>query len=335
MRILFTSHAFFPSIGGLETFADLFARSFYERGHRVTVVTQTPGTTYPGNVLVLRHPRPGRLLAEVKRCDVFVQNQISLQTVWPALLLPRRVVFIHQTWIGGRPASQDPISLLKRLVLRRGANLAISRAIAEDLPVPATVIPNCYDDLLFQAPPPGKRPFDLGFIGRLVSDKGAGDLLEGLCQIAGNGVHPRVLIIGDGPDRASLEQIAHAAGLDDQIHFSGSQPQHEAAELLRQVEVLVVPSRWPEPFGIVALEGIASGCVILASDAGGLPEAVGSCGLTFPNGNVPELARLLGRLLNDPALRTRLREHAPAHLERFSTRAVMDRYEAFLRNLTR
>ncbi len=53
---------------------------------------------------------------------------------------------------------------------------------------------------------------------------------------------------------------------------------------------LVVPSRWAEPFGIVALEGVASGCIVIGSNAGGLPEAIGPGGVTFPNGDTNSLA---------------------------------------------
>jgi glycosyltransferase involved in cell wall biosynthesis len=57
--------------------------------------------------------------------------------------------------------------------------------------------------------------------------------------------------------------------------------------------ILVVPSIWEEPFGIVALEGIASGCLAIGSEGGGLADAIGACGMTFPNGDSTALAALL------------------------------------------
>ena len=100
-------------------------------------------------------------------------------------------------------------------------------------------------------------------------------------------------------------------------------------------QILVVPSRWREPFGIVALEGIACGCVAVGSAEGGLTEAIGSCGLTFPNGDGPALASVLARLLDDPAECDRLRANAPAHLARFTTRSVAAVYLDAMKNAAR
>jgi glycosyltransferase involved in cell wall biosynthesis len=97
----------------------------------------------------------------------------------------------------------------------------------------------------------------------------------------------------------------------------------------------VVPSRWQEPFGIVALEGIASGCVVVGSAEGGLAEAIGPCGLTFPNGNAPALAHALSRLLNDSAECDRLRQAASAHLARFTPRHVAGLYLDAMKRATR
>src|ERR1044071_8621228 len=120
----------------------------------------------------------------------------------------------------------------------------------------------------------------------------------------------RLTIAGDGPEREPLETQAVKLGLQSRVEFVGSQSSHQLAELLRQHQILVVPSRWREPFGIVALEGIACGCVIVGSAEGGLAEAIGPCGLTFPNGDARALADILARLLTDPAERDRLRQHA-------------------------
>ena len=94
------------------------------------------------------------------------------------------------------------------------------------------------------------------------------------------------------------------------------------AELLNRHRILVVPSRWAEPFGIVALEGIACGCVVVGSENGGLKEAIGPCGITFENGNVRALADQLKRLLNEPEAQASFRQHAVEHLAKFQSDAV-------------
>ena len=114
--------------------------------------------------------------------------------------------------------------------------------------------------------------------------------------------------------------------MQSQVEFAGSRHGEQLAELLRQHEILVVPSLWKEPFGIVALEGIACGCVVIGSAGGGLAETIGPCGVTFPNGNAQALGDAIARLLDDPAERDRLRQNAPSHLARFAPRQVAARY---------
>jgi glycosyltransferase involved in cell wall biosynthesis len=89
---------------------------------------------------------------------------------------------------------------------------------------------------------------------------------------------------------------------------------------------MVIPSRWREPFGVVALEGLACGCVVLASDGGGLPDAVGPAGLLFKRGRLADLSRQLCQLIEHGDLRARLRQQAPAHLARFQEQIVCSRY---------
>jgi glycogen(starch) synthase len=89
---------------------------------------------------------------------------------------------------------------------------------------------------------------------------------------------------------------------------------------------MAVPSRWAEPFGIVALEGIACGCVVVGTDLGGLPEAIGRCGVTVPNSDISAMARALRSLLEDDGLRAEYRFFATVHLVRHSRSEVARSY---------
>jgi glycosyltransferase involved in cell wall biosynthesis len=121
-------------------------------------------------------------------------------------------------------------------------------------------------------------------------------LLAALGHLAERGLLPRLTIAGDGPEREPLAAQARALGIAEQIDFLGSRQGEEVVRLLNAHRILVVPSRYDEPFGIVALEGIACGCLVIGSRGGGLKEAIGRCGLTFANGDSRELADLLERL---------------------------------------
>jgi len=100
-------------------------------------------------------------------------------------------------------------------------------------------------------------------------------------------------------------------------------------------EIMVVPSRLAEPFGVVALEGIACGCALIGSERGGLADAIGPCGIVFPNGDATALAQGLKRLLLDGELRRTLRSHAPPHLARHTPAQIAEEYLTVFRRVMR
>ena len=144
---------------------------------------------------------------------------------------------------------------------------------------------------------------------------------------------PNLTIIGTGPEEQNLRRLTTELALDRQVSFAGQKSGAVLAEVLNRHRVLVVPSRWAEPFGIVALEGIACGCVVVGSEKGGLKEAIGPCGLTFENENVPALVEQLKRLLKDPNLQTSLRQQAAEHLAKFRADAVASAYLRLMRKM--
>src|SRR4030095_13115937 len=183
---------------------------------------------------------------------------------------------------------------LKRFLLRYAdASISVSQAMADDLATPSIVIPNHYRDPLFRLLPGVERSEELLFVGRLVSDKGADILLDALAILERTGHARRLTIVGDGPEAARLRDQARSLGLEDRGAFRGTLIGEEWVETLNRHRVLVVPSCYDEPFGIVALEGIACGCVVVGSAGGGLAEAIGPCGRTFKNGDAADLARVL------------------------------------------
>ena len=325
LKILLGSHHFSPSIGGIETASELLAREFVKLGQHVRVITQTTGSNdfpFP----VIRRPGAIEQLRQVAWCDVFLQNNISLRTLWPLLFIRRPLFVAHQTWITNTRGEVGWQQRLKRFVLRFAKSTAISQAIADQLPTPSVVIGNSYDDEVFRNFYSGNRTTDLIYVGRLVSDKGVDLLIDALSILQESGTKTRLTIVGEGPDRAKLEKQISDLGLQSSVEFVGSRSGPELAEILNRHRILVVPSRWPEPFGIVALEAIACGCVVVGSDQGGLPEAIGPCGITFPNNDAHSLASSLAQLINDPARRELLQREASSHLARFTKRQVANAY---------
>jgi glycosyltransferase involved in cell wall biosynthesis len=311
----------------------MLAEEFVRAGHEVRVVTQTPGETgraYP--YAVLRNPSLVALFEAVTWSEVCLHNNISLRTAWPLLLVRRPWVIGHQMWISRADGCVARVDRLKLQLLRHATNIACSAAIARPLGVPAEVVGNPYDADVFKRTTSGTaRPGDLIFVGRLVSDKGVDVLLDALAVLHARGTTRHLTIVGGGPEELRLREQARRLGLDGQTTFVGAKTPAEIAPLLNRHRILVVPSRRPEPFGIVALEGLACGCVVIGSNQGGLPDAMGSCGLTFPNGDASALAATIDRALRMDSEAAEYRARVAEHLAAHTRRTVAARYLEILK----
>jgi glycogen(starch) synthase len=334
MKILFSSYAYAPGVGGIETASALLTREFVAAGHEVILITETPAPALSRESFeVVRNPSLARLWELLRWGDVVIQNNISLRHLIPALLLGKPVLVVHQTWIRNIVGGISWNDRIKRALLPRVKNVAISQAVARDANMAAEVIGNPYDDRIFKIILRRTRDRELLFVGRLVSDKGVDVLLRGLGILKQQNIGARLTIVGNGAEETNLRALVDELGLDQAVTFAGEKVGSELAELMNVHQVIVIPSRWPEPFGIVALEGIACGCIALGSEQGGLREAILNCGMMFRNGDSDELANRLRDLLSDSQLREEFRAAAPAHLERFRAPIVAQRYLALLREL--
>ncbi|MCE0497501.1 MAG: glycosyltransferase family 4 protein [Methylacidiphilales bacterium] len=327
MKILLSSYVFSPSVGGIETVSALLAPEFVRAGHDVILVTTTKqddGKSWPFEVH--RNPTPAKFIELMRWCDVFYQNNISLNLAWPLLFVPRPWVISHSTWIDRLSLNGNLRSQLKRSLLKYGTNITISRVVADDISVTSTIAGNPYSDRVFQQIPGISRDHELVYLGRLVSDKGVDLLIQSLVDLRKLGLSPRLTIIGSGPAESGLRLMAANLGVEAQITFTGSKAPFEIARLLNTHLVMVVPSLWPEPFGIVVLEGLGSGCAVVAAKAGGLPEVLGPCGLLFEMGNRKALTQALHIMLTQPEMRQKFLEHAEQHLNQFKAATVASRY---------
>lgn len=329
MRLLVASYAYAPSLGGIETATRLLADAWERAGCSVRILTASAGTS-PDEGRVVRQPSLLRVWRELRGADAFIHNNLSLRlaAAWP--LRRRPWVTIHQTWLRHPGWPETRAVRWKARALRLGTSVAISQAIAAALPVPADVIPNPCDTALFRAARGRPRDRDVAFLGRLVSDKGADLLLTALARLHAGGRPLHATIAGGGPEDAALRSAAREAGLRDSVDFTGPLDPPAAAAMLARHHLLAVPSRWPEPFGIVALEGLAAGCQVVVARSGGLPEAVGVCGSTFEAGDATSLADALARALDNPPPPPAA---VDAHLAGFEPDVIAARHLALLRRL--
>jgi glycosyltransferase involved in cell wall biosynthesis len=169
----------------------------------------------------------------------------------------------------------------------------------------------------------------VGFVGRLVPEKGVHLLLTALQQLP-HSVH--FLIVGDGPMRSELEAQANRPELKGRVHFTGVVGPAALKSHMRCMRALAVPSlttpRWKEQYGRVIGEAMCCAVPVIGSDSGAIPEVIGSAGIIVPEGEPRSLAEALGRVLFDADLRDRLirqglqRAQEELSMEAMATRLV-------------
>jgi len=169
--------------------------------------------------------------------------------------------------------------------------------------------------------------FHIGYVGRLDEHKGVSVLID---AIAGESSWT-VRIVGDGPSAGALR--ARASTLGDQVLFVGFASGEELPELYRSFDVVVIPSlstrKWTEQFCRVAVEAMASGVPVIASDSGALPEVIGDAGILVPPGDPSALQRALNQVASDPERRIELGRRGRARSQRFAWRTIAKEQLAF------
>ncbi len=196
-------------------------------------------------------------------------------------------------------------------------------------PEKLSVIPWGVDFQRLAAPVEKDGPFTVLFLGQIRPYKGLPVLLEACAGLADT----RLWVIGDGHCADRCRRQASELRLPD-VTFWGHLPDEEMIRHLREAHVIVLPSlTHSEAFGIALLEGMAAGCVPVASHLPGVADVVGSEGLTFPAGNVRALREILIRLRDDPALRIHLASLAQAKARLYPWERTVLGYERLFQRL--
>jgi glycosyltransferase involved in cell wall biosynthesis len=291
----------------------------------------------------LRRARPDIIHAEVEPWSL-----AALQLV-RAAGTARVVLFTWENLEGPRRLVSR---VVERFVLRRVAHViagnegARARMVRRGVP-PAriTVLPQLgLDPARYTGGDPARAgaaglmrrsvgPPVVGFIGRVVSEKGVDVLADALANF-----DARLLVIGDGLARPDLE--ARTAGWPaGKALFTGGVADTAVPDYLACMDALVLPSRttasWAEQFGHVLIEAMAAGVPVVGSSSGAIPEVIGEAGLVFPEGDAGALRAQLAVLFDDPVLRKRLVERGRARVARLYTneriaRAQVDIYREVL-----
>ena len=374
MKVVVVSGMWPPDVGGPASHAPEVCHFLLSRGHAVEAITMADRSPAPRPYPVhwasrrlplgARHVAAASLIARRTRtADVVYSTGIIGRTSIAAavaraptvLKLTSDPVFERSLRWG---LSGPDLGAFQQLdgvrigALRRARDLALARARHILVPSRAlrelvlswgipdekvTVLPNPV------SPPPldgrealrRRHGFDgptLVFAGRLVPQKGIETALEAVRR------NPDVtlLLAGEGPHHEHLVGEARALAVAERARFLGPLPRETAFELLRAADAALLPSRW-ENFPHMAVEALAVGTPVIASDAGGVTEILrdGWNGLVVPRGDPDALSDAIRRYLDDEELQRRLRAEAVSSVAQFAPAAIYPRLEQLLSEAAR
>ncbi len=360
MRVLFWTDWYLPSIGGVEIFSARLLPALARNGHEITVVAGhhrrgLPDEAEVDGVTIRRfwfHTSLAdndvdriadglRQVSALKR--TLAPDLVHLNTLGPSVLFhlqsarswPAPVLLTMHS-----PVRQDavpPDTLSGRAL--RSANWVNcnSRAVHADLcRYLPEMSPRCSVVYYGMDPPrlrPTKRrsdpPHIVGY-GRLVPDKGFDVAVRAFATVIRRRPDARLVLAGDGAARPDLERLVERLGLARSVTFSGIVAPEDVPPLLDGASLVVVPSRWDEPFGLVALEAALMARPVVATRAGGLVEVVthGETGVIVDKDDPDALAGAILDLLADPARADRMGIAARVRArERFSWDRCVAAYE--------
>jgi glycosyltransferase involved in cell wall biosynthesis len=227
-----------------------------------------------------------------------------------------------------RVSECDRKEYVRRRLLSEHKSMVIYNGVAvEDFPLDATRQPWIEERNALQGGPV------IGFVGRLADQKGVEVLLRALPNVLQRYPRCALLVAGNGPMMQGLNNLAGELGIQQSVRFLGWC--HDVPTMLAGLDLLVIPSLY-EPFGNIALEGMAAATPIVASRVGGLQETVldGVTGrLVAPNDPLA-LARAIAEVLADPQKARRMGSAGRERVQRdFTIAAMLARYEALYRSV--
>ena len=374
MRVLIVSGIWPPDVGGPASHAPDVARFLAGRGHDVEVVTTAGRAPAPEDYSVrwvsrslpvgVRHLRGAALVrSRARRADVVYTTGMFGRSSAGALAARRPYVVkltadpafersrrrglvegdVDQFQGGGGGPLGFALRRARDFELRRAAfvycpsaylrKLVLGWGIPPDrvsvLPNPVPALPALPDreELRREL---GLNGATLAFAGRLTAQKSLTRALDAVA--AADGV--RLVIAGDGPDRAALERHAADVGVADRVTFLGAQPRRRVVELFRAADASILSSSW-ENFPHTVVEALAVGTPVLAMEAGGVAEVVrdGVNGLLVPAGDGAALGEAVRRYFGDAGLRERLRSAAASSVAAYAPERVFGELETTLRRV--
>jgi glycosyltransferase involved in cell wall biosynthesis len=264
-----------------------------------------------------------------------------------ALATRQSIPLVNFVWENVPRVLSAPRRRLAKFVMSRCSGLIAGSQGAANLsrdwgfPGPLSVLPQMGISSVDSDPKFGRRDpkcFQIAFAGRLVPEKGVDCLLRAVARIQARNIPVHCTIAGGGPEMGSLKNLAKSLGISDFLTTTGSIPLSEVADLLRRVDVLVLPSRttpvWEEQFGRILIEAMANATITVGSKTGAIPEVIGTESLLFEEGDDVMLSDCLTKLASDPILIEREQKFLLQRVsELYLNDALAEKRVAFLSSL--
>ena len=273
---------------------------------------------FNGNFHLHFYPGLGRVIEEVQPDIVHADEEPYNLATFHALRLARRAgaKTLFFSWQNILRRYPFPFAQMEKWVLRHadyalvGNEEAVGVWRQKGYEGPLMVLPQFgVDPEVFSPgdPPEDREPFVIGFAGRLVPEKGLDMLIRAAAKLPGRWV---LRLLGDGPERAALQELAGVYNISGSVSFEKGIPSTEMPGFYRSLDVFVLPSQtrpnWKEQFGRVIIEAMACGVPVVGSRSGAIPEVIGPAGLLFDETDEDALAAHLAALKRDVSLRRAL-----------------------------
>jgi len=269
------------------------------------LLIEPQGTPCPGHFMAGRH-------AECWRCNS-AAGWLASRKLW-------LLTFVRRALCSQASVNLTPTCWLGELV-----------HLPHITTVPHGLAPNPHPTLVTT---PSDPPI-IVFQGRLVTTKGVRLLLNAAQILREQNRRFALKIIGDGPERSSLEQLARDSQLHDCVQFTGRLSGTDLEAAFANASLAVVPSLGGEVFGLVVAENMQRALPVIASDLGAFTEVLGDCGVIFRTGDAKHLAEAIGSALTNPEAAAELGRRAARRVdEQFSQRVMVEAHAAVYRHIS-
>lgn len=295
---------------------------------------------YPGYLRRFRHERFDVIVDDVNKIPFFtplfvkepvagILHHLFGKSIFSETFILPALYVLGAEWLALRVYRKTPMAVVSESTRQE----LLANGFNDDL---LSLVPNCVDHSLYTPASQPPKPNLIGYLGRLKKYKSVEDLLSAFAIVHKEVPDARLVLLGDGDARPSLERVADDLGITTYVEFLGFVSPAEKIRRLHTMNIVVNTSA-KEGWGLTVIEANACGVPAIASDVPGLRDSVlhEKTGLLYEYGNIEMLAEKMLLVLRDTSLRSRLSSQAIAWARQFDWEHSADAMLTFLESVIR